>query len=312
MPTDKRATRAPKVSVVVPTVDRIALLDRCLDGLAAQQGVDFEVIVVHDGVPEIEALLERRAADLPLTAVRSSVRPPAPKRNLGWRAARAPIVAFTDDDCHPQPGWLTEGLSGFGDGVEVVQGQTCPHPDDDGNRGTFARTLDVRRLTETYPTANLFYRREALERVGGFDEQFGAAAGEDTDLAWRVLAGGAHAVFAEGAVVFHAVHPFGFVDHLRSLPRWGDLVLVARRHPEARRLVHRRWFWKRTHTTAALALVGLLAMPFDRRAGLLALPHLVRRVRSDGPVVGPQLAVIDLAEVAVMVRGSIRHRALLV
>ena len=312
MPTDVRTTRNPQVTVVVPTVDRVALLDRCLDGLASQQGVDFEVVVVHDGVPDVEALLARRASDLPLTVVRSPVRPPAPKRNLGWRAARAPIVAFTDDDCQPQPGWLEEGLAGFVDGVELVQGVTSPHPDDAGNEGTFARTLNVPRLTETYPTANLFYRRAALERVGGFDEQFGAAAGEDTDLAWRVLESGGAAAFAADAIVFHAVHPFGFVDHLRSLPRWGDVVLVARRHPDLRRLVHRRWFWKRTHTTAALALVGLVVLPFTRRAGWLVLPHLVRRVRSDGLVAGSQLAVVDVAEVAVMVRGSIRHRALLV
>jgi len=306
------AADTAQVSVVVPTVDRLELLDRCLDGLAKQTGVDYEVIVVHDGVPEIEALLEQRAADLPLVSLRSSVRPPAPKRNLGWRTARAPIVAFTDDDCEPQPGWLAAGLAGFEGDVVIVQGRTCPHPDDKGNRGTFARTLDINRLTETYPTANLFFRRDVLARADGFDERFGGAAGEDTDLAWRVLEGGGRAAFNEDATVFHAIHPFGFVDHLRSLPRWADLTLVVRRHPTARRLAHRRWFWEKTHTTAALAFVGLLLAPFDKRAALLTVPHLVRRVRSDGPVAGPQLAIVDLAEVAVMVRGSIRHRAVLV
>lgn len=306
------AADAPQVSVVVPTVDRLDLLDRCLDGLAKQAEVDYEVLVVHDGVPEIEALLERRAHDLPLVALRSAARPPAPKRNLGWRSARAPIVAFTDDDCQPQAGWLAAGIAAFEDDVVIVQGRTSPHPDDDGNRGTFARTLDIGRLTETYPTANVFFRRDALARVDGFDEQFGGAAGEDTDLAWRVLEGGGTAVFVGDAAVFHAIHPFGFVDHLRSLPRWADLTLVVRRHPKLRRLVHRRWFWKKTHTTAALALVGLLVAPFDKRAAVLALPHLVRRIRTDGPIAGPQLAIVDLAEVVVMVRGSIRHRAVMI
>jgi len=305
-------TETPQVTVVVPTVDRLELLDRCLDGLAKQTDVGYEVVVVHDGVPEIEALLERRSGDLPLVSLRSEMRPPAPKRNLGWRTARGPIVAFTDDDCEPQPGWLAAGLATFTDDVVIVQGRTSPHPDDDGNRGTFARTLDVGRLTETYPTANLFFQRTVLERVDGFDERFGGAAGEDTDLAWRVLEGGGRAVFNENAAVFHAIHPFGFVDHLRSLPRWADLTLVVRRHPAVRRLAHRRWFWKKTHTTAALALFGLVLAPFDKRAALLALPHLVRRVRQDGPVAGPQLAVVDLAEVVVMVRGSIRHRSVLV
>ncbi len=295
----------------MPTVDRVALLARCIDGLAAQDGVAFEVIVVHDGNPDVVALLDDRAGDLPLTALQSVRRPPAPKRNLGWRAAQSELVAFTDDDCQPQPGWLRAGVAAFADGVDIVQGSVAPHPDDAANRGTFARTLQVSKHTETYPTANLFYRRRALERAGGFDEQFGGAAGEDTDLAWRVLASGGRAVFAPDAAVYHAIHPFGFVDHLRSLPRWADLALVVRRHPGVRRLGHRRWFWKATHPTAVLAAVGLLAAPFDRRALALVLPHLVRRVRANGPVEGPQLAVVDLAEVAVMVKGSIQHRVLL-
>ncbi|MEA2274397.1 MAG: hypothetical protein QOI98_3105 [Solirubrobacteraceae bacterium] len=301
----------PQVSVVVPTVDRIALLDRCLDGLAAQKGVSFEVLVVHDGVAAITDLLDRRAGDLPLRAVLSSLRPPAPKRNLGWQTARGEVVAFTDDDCAPQPGWLSAGLSGFTDGVDVVQGSIGPHPDDAGNRGTFARTLEVRQLTETFPTANVFYRRGAIERAGGFDERFGGAAGEDTDLAWRVLEAGGRAAFVPDAAVYHAVHPFGLAEHLRSLPRWADLALVVQRHPGVRRLAHRRWFWKATHPTAVLAAIGLLACPFDRRAALLALPHLVRRIRSDGPIAGPQWALVDLVEVAVMVKGSMRHRTLL-
>jgi len=302
-----------KVSVVVPTVDRVSLLDRCLDGLAAQDGVGHEVIVVHDGEPAIVELLDRRAArgDLPLRAVRVEARAAAAKRNAGWRAAAGDVIAFTDDDCAPAPGWLAAGAAAFADGVDLVQGRIAPHPDDAGNQGTFARTLQVSKLDETFPTANAFYRRSALERAGGFDERFPNAAGEDTDLAWTVLEGGGQAVFAPDALVHHAVHPFGFVDHLRSLPRWGDLHLVLRKHPDVRRLTYRRFFWKRTHPAALLALVGLAGAVVDRRALALVVPHLARRVRRDGPVVGLQLAAVDLAETAVMIGGTIRHRTVL-
>src|SRR5690348_4591715 len=115
---------APAVSVVVPTVDRVQLLTRCLRGLAAQQDVDFEVLVVNDGHPGIVAVLAEWAGRLPLRPLQIAARGAAAKRNAGWRQARAPIVVFTDDDCEPTPGWLREGLHALADvKVSLVQGK---------------------------------------------------------------------------------------------------------------------------------------------------------------------------------------------
>jgi hypothetical protein len=60
---------APAISEVVPTVDRVAYLERTLRGLAAQDGVDFEAIVVHDGDPGVRALLDAWRTRLPLRAL---------------------------------------------------------------------------------------------------------------------------------------------------------------------------------------------------------------------------------------------------
>src|SRR5262249_49031255 len=136
--------------------------------------------------------------------------------------------------------------------------------------------------------------------------------GEDTDLAWRVLETGGRAAYASDALVWHAVRAVGFRAHLESLPRWATLPLVLRRHPELRPLLFRRYFWKRSHTTASLALVGLVGALVDRRAAALALPHLVRRVNEAGLAEGVQMAAADVVEVGVVLAGSARYRALLV
>lgn len=296
--------------MVVPTVDRVALLDRCLAGLARPQDADFEVIVVHDGHPGVAAVVDRWGDRLPVRRLTISERSAAAKRNAGWRAAEADVIAFTDDDCQPGAGWLGAALAELGPEIDLVQGRVEPHPDDAHVTGPFARTLQVSEASDTYPNANLVYRRRALERVGGFDEAFWGG-GEDTDLAWRVIESGGGVAFAPAALVHHAVRPAGLTAHLRSLPRWATLALVLRRHPSLRRLLHRRLFWKRSHPLALLALIGLVSVPFDARLAALALPLLVRRARQSGLSDGVQLAVADLAEVLVVLAGSVRYRTVL-
>ncbi len=299
----------PTVSVVVPTVDRVALLERTLRGLAAQEGVDYEVIVVHDGHRGVRDLLAGWADRLPLRTVVITERGAVPKRNAGWRAAHAPIVAFTDDDCEPAPGWLAGALTAFdagGQSIDLVQGRVDAHPEDTAVGGVFKRTVTVHGPYPGYPNANLVYRRAALERVGGFDDAYWGA-GEDADLAHRVIESGGGVVYADEALVWHAVRPVGFVDHLRSLPRWANVSLTMKRHPQLRPLVHHRIFWKPSHTTGALALAGLMLAPIDRRALVMVAPHLVRRIREAGPSAGAQLALADVVEVACVLMGSVRY-----
>src|SRR5687767_11389481 len=106
------------ISVVIPTYKRPALLKRCLDALIRQTlGKDgFEVIVVSDGPDEETATLLKSMED-EAPEVRYAALPekkgPAAARNLGWKTARASIIAFTDDDCVPDSNWLKAGLERF-------------------------------------------------------------------------------------------------------------------------------------------------------------------------------------------------------
>src|SRR5204863_8516418 len=163
---------------------------------------------------------------------------PATARDVGWRAALGELVAFTDDDCVPDADWLLAGLDAArANPGAIVQGHTEPAPWERQRAGAFSRTIEVRALDPAFQTCNVFYPREILERVGGFDvEAFGRSpGGEDSDLAWRAIGSGAGATFAGEARVYHAVNDLGPLGKLRVAARWTTPMLAYVRHRELRR-----------------------------------------------------------------------------
>jgi GT2 family glycosyltransferase len=316
----------PRVAVVVATHGRVDRLKRLLGALAAQDlpRDEFEVVVVDDASPDgTGALLAEAEATgtLPLRVLTQPVcRGPAAARNLGWRSSGARVIAFTDDDCVPDPGWLRAGLAALDGQARVAVGRTAPPADQLHLVGApFSRVLQV-DCVRFFETCNAFYRRRDLEAAGGFDERFRRPGGEDTRLGLDVVAAGVEPVFAGDAVVYHDVRPGGLRDALREAFRWEDIPLTLKGRPDARpALVHRWVFWKRTHPPAIAAAVGIALALRWRPALLLVLPWLVHRFRTDPPCSDPVLRVaclpgalaVDLCEVGVMVRGSIRHGTLL-
>jgi GT2 family glycosyltransferase len=313
---------APRISVVVTTKDRSERLAATLAGLRAQTlpRSEFEVIVVDDASadPRTKALLEDelRARALDLRALESPfTRGQAGARNDGWRAARAPLVAFTDDDCVPDAGWLRAALEAAGreSGV-IIQGRTEPEPAPEGYRRMFSRTVIVRTLGPQYQTCNIVYPRALLERLGGFDEAFGPpVVGEDTDLAWRAIEAGARTAFAPDALVIHAVHRLGPLGMLREATRWTDAPRVFARHPGARVILNRRLFWNGWHYLVFRSLFAL-ALPKPARRYLLTRHALQLVARAHDAGAGawavPYLLLYDLVEIAAITRGGVRHRTL--
>src|SRR5262245_42931178 len=96
-----------RISVVIPTLDRPGPLTACLTALAAGFPADAETIVVSDGGrSDPGPVVAPFAESLRLRLLGIEHAGPAAARNRGLEAARGEIVAFTDDDCRPQPGWL--------------------------------------------------------------------------------------------------------------------------------------------------------------------------------------------------------------
>jgi len=308
----------PSVSVVVSTFnrpDRLALLLAALRRQTIPANT-FEVVVVDNGSsPSTAEVIRAELAHggLALEAIRHErTLGPAGGRNSGWRAASAPLVAFTDDDCVPASWWLEQLLAAAAaNPAVIVQGRVLPE-EILIERMLLARTVEVTQAGPQYETCNILYPRAVLEQLGGFDESFGVRpAGEDTDLAWRALDAGFGATFASDAVVYHAVHRLTVRQALVDATRWGACAELFRRHPQTRTMLHMRVFWNVWHYLLIRSLMAL-ALPAPIR-GLLLRSHL-RALRRRAAELGagswaiPYLLVYDMVETVSMVRGGIQHR----
>jgi cellulose synthase/poly-beta-1,6-N-acetylglucosamine synthase-like glycosyltransferase len=225
------------VSVVVPTFKRPMLLSRCLEALLAQDfpSTDYEVIIVDDAASEqtrcqVEQYAKRAEMEghtIRYFAVTES-HGPAAARNIGLYAACGDIIAFTDDDCIPSPGWLKAGVKALTDDAVAVAGHIIvPLPsaptDYEYNASCLAHSEFV--------TANCFVRRNALIRIGGFDDRFTAAWREDSDLIFTLQELGARCIAAQDAVVIHPVRSAPWGISIRQQRKSIFNALLYKKHP---------------------------------------------------------------------------------
>ncbi|HEX3317146.1 MAG TPA: glycosyltransferase [Solirubrobacteraceae bacterium] len=317
----------PQISVVVPSHDRPQLLARLLDALAAQSlsRDRWEAVVVHDCGPDgTEDLLRAHplaaAGVLQHRSLPVGTGPPARMRNAGWRMARAPIVAFTDDDCRPDPHWVRTALALATEHPwTIVQGRTEPDAPDPSRprQGSLRRTIDVTPPTKEAQTCNIVYPRGLLEATGGFDEGF-RQWGDDVDLAYRAKSVGAGHLGAAGLVVRHATEFPALRARVRDARRLGELAEVVRRHPDYRYAPYHPLglFARPSHARLVLALAALAAAPRRPAMALLALPYaqLVGSYVARSPdrrlCRAGALSLLTAAEVVHAARGSVRSRSL--
>lgn len=249
----------PFISVVVPTYKRPELLMRCLSALWGQtlEAREYEIIVVDDGpTAEARTVVEQwrhRAGPTVTYLTVAGHHGPAAARSVGWRAARGSIIAFTDDDCLPSPGWLAAGLRCFDrEGVAGAWGRiVVPLPPIPTDYQKSVAGLEHAPLA----TANCFYRREVLEEVGGFDERFTQAWREDSDLQFSVLKRGYRCIPQPDAVVIHPVRPARWGVSLRLQRNSAFNALLFKKHP----ILYRQYIQGRPPWNYYVAVLALIA-----------------------------------------------------
>lgn len=233
--------QVPTLSVVVCTRNRPDRLPIALEAIEAQTLPEIELIVV-DNAPRDDRT--RRVTLDRASGARYLVEPVPglPRaRNAGLRVASGDVVAFTDDDCRPVPGWAEAIVRRFAETPEIgcVTGPILPleleTPAQEAmeRRGGFNRGFSPVIYTPdsadgpVYPVqawkfgagGNMALSRECLIGLGGFDEALWRS--EDLDIFYRTLRAGYALAFEPAAVVLH-----------RHLPDWSQL---------GRRLFH--WGW---------------------------------------------------------------------
>ena len=254
------ATAEPAVSVVVPCYDRPDQLDRLLSALELQTigRHRFEVVVADDGSAQRPDPGRR---SYPVRVVRQSDQGfrAAAARNLGARAAHAPVVAFLDQDCVPSPRYLEKVVGVMSGGWSLTVGRRR-HVDLDGwdaartsawltGGSASPRDLDDPRwLVDGYTrtdnlrrpdprsyqlviSAVLSVSRDLHRHLSGFDEGFTAYGGEDWDYGHRAIVAGAELRHLPDAVVWHDGPDLAGRDRLVGTKNTETLAL-ARRVPD--------------------------------------------------------------------------------
>ena len=197
---DIYSNQMPAFSIIIPMY-RGDYIKHLVDRLNSQSFRDFEVIIVDSGEERGDYLYE--ICNFKLKYIFDKNAGAARARNIGIKYARGEIIAFTDDDCQPDPDWLENARNHFCKYDSVgLEGRiyTDEMKLNDPNYRC-VQNLGMEGLG--FMTANLFIRHDIIIDIGGFDERFDKPHfREDTDLAWRALDHG-QIPFADDVRVYH-------------------------------------------------------------------------------------------------------------
>jgi len=222
----------PGVSVVVPTFDRPEALRACLEAIARHERTTapVEVVVVDDGSPSPVVLDPSQwSRAFELRVLRQANAGPAAARNRGVAEARGDVIAFTDDDCRPESGWLAALVAALGHRPSALVGGSTWNGLPRNRPAQASQVIhdlvyehfnrdpeDARFLASN----NLACRRSEFAEVGGFDADFAVPGAEDRDLCDRWRASGRPLAWVREARVEHR-HPQSLRQFVSLHHRYG-------------------------------------------------------------------------------------------
>lgn len=189
-------------TVLVPSYERPGHLERLFQCLENQQERDFDVVVIDQSREPWAG--HDRDWGFTLTYVHTPVRGAVKARNAGGELATGRIIAFTDDDCEPSPGWLAAARTCFqSPSVVGVEGRV---ESDHMDAPDWRPVSNVGFAGLGFMTANLFATNAAFQHLDGFDLMFDEPHfREDTDFGWRLQELG-EVPYGEDVRVFHPAH----------------------------------------------------------------------------------------------------------
>jgi GT2 family glycosyltransferase len=226
-------TGVANVTVTIATLDRPAALARCLEGLLSGHTLPTEIIIVDQGQGgEAQTVVDRhRDSPVSIRYIHQQKRGLSISRNTALEHATCPIVAVTDDDCVPDPTWISNLERAFAapGKPEAVTGRVLPlGPEAPGLWVVGSRELEAHsefrgRALPWYVGSgnNYAVKRDWYARLGGCDERLGVGsagkAAEDMDLFYRLLRHGARISYDPDVVVYHERQ----AADRRLATRWG-------------------------------------------------------------------------------------------
>ncbi|MHB8052485.1 MAG: glycosyltransferase family 2 protein, partial [Methanoregula sp.] len=218
-----------RISIIVPTYNRIVMLQRLLESFGTLQcQCPLEFIIVDDcSDDKIRALVEDWKATIGFADVKyhrlSSRSGPARARNAGIAISTGNILAFTDSDCMADPLWVEHLHRRLTSRPEYagVGGRVLPlHDDIYSTYNTVFRCLEPPKHIEAVIGANCMFRKQPVIDAGMFDENFFHPGGEEIALCMKLWIKGYRFGFEEQALVYHDYRQ-NFPDFIRTFYHYG-------------------------------------------------------------------------------------------
>ncbi len=199
-------------SVIIPTYNRLSQLKLAIHSIFKQDFDDYEVIVVDDGCTDGTEQYLRSLATPKLKFISQNNKGPAAARNAGIRLAKGKYIVFTDDDCEVSSNWLSSFKQNYeSTGADIIGGvvrnsnkkniysEVSQHI-----TSFFVEYLNKEGGSSPFLTSNnIAYRADVLKKVGGFDERFRKAGGEERALNWRILCASGKSIYKSEIIIEH-------------------------------------------------------------------------------------------------------------
>ena len=199
-------------AVIIPSYNRANDLKCMLPAVRrAARRVGAKIIVVDDG--SLKPLLQKEYPDEQIVVQNNAG--PATARNLGAALSSASFLAFIDDDCEPSENWLVElervllanpnSIVG-GKTVNGLSSSILSQVSQNVTNALVSFLTDAGGRAQFFPSCNLAITAEVFEAIGGFDTDYGLAAGEDRDFCLRASERGVLGILAPSSIVKHSHH----------------------------------------------------------------------------------------------------------
>ena len=202
------------LSLVVATRGRARPFKALFESLEAQTFRAFEVVVIDQNVDERVGRPDEEGWSFPVKHVRTPTESGSSRaRNAGFAATEGAIVLFPDDDCWYPPHFLAHAMARMRElGADVLSGRAADESlrDINGRFEKTTRAIDRANVWTTSIEWMIFFKREVLEAVGGYDTEIGIGAAtpwqscEGQDIVLRALARGYACWFDPGVYGHHA------------------------------------------------------------------------------------------------------------
>ena len=214
----------PLVSVIIPSRFRVDLLVTCVQSVIRYASIPIEIIVIDDG-SDLGLISKAMEPFAGIKCIRNEVAQGFAKAvQSGIEKASGEVVQLLNDDTRVEAGWLDRPMACFADSrvgavsplVLIDDGRAFPWIDSAGDGYSLAGRAFKRLHRRPMPSgmsgcwvfgasgSSAFYRKSALQAVGGFPPEFGAYF-EDVEVSWRLQRAGWRIWFAPESVVWHKV-----------------------------------------------------------------------------------------------------------